>query len=130
MQVAALLTIGDVAPLSDSHVLFGQALDRALNNRPRAWLGAEIARLCGKETPITASAVNQWVAGTSEPDRRYVFAAEQVLALKPGTLSRILGYLPLDAKPALSVLDAIEAAAELSERARRTLRSAYRELTS
>lgn len=106
---------------------FGEALDLALNNRKRAWLGAEIARLCGKETPITASAVAQWIDGTAEPARAYVFAAEKVLELKPGTLSRLLGYLPVDAKPALSVIDAIDADTRLTDTAKRMLKSGYRE---
>lgn len=111
---------------SESANAFGTALDRALNGRPRAWLGAEVARAVGKETPITASAVTQWINGETEPARSYVFAAEEVLGLKPGTLSRLLGYLPVAAKPATSVLDAIDADSKLTSRSREMLRSAYR----
>lgn len=105
---------------------FGEALDRALNGRPRAWLGAEVARAVGKETPVTASAVAQWINGETEPARSYVFAAERVLELRPGTLSRCLGYLPLSAKPCNGVIDAIDADPKLTSKARDILRSAYR----
>lgn len=126
MQVTGWLTVLSMAATNGTPTSFGQALDRALNGRQRAWLGAEVARLCGKETPITASAVAQWINGDTEPARQYVFAAEEVLSLKPGTLSRILGYLPVAAKPAVSVLDAIDADPSLSEKMRDVLRAAYR----
>lgn len=109
---------------------FGAALELALDGRQLAWLGAEIARDLDLPAPITRSAVAQWVEGTTEPTRDKVFAAERVLGLKPGTLSRLLGYLPVEAKQAVSVLDAVDNDSRLSPDAKRILRAVYREATS
>ena len=43
---------------------------------------------------IGQSAISQWECGGVQPQREHVFAAEKVLGLAPGTLSRLLGYLP------------------------------------
>lgn len=105
---------------------FGQALRLALDERSSAWLGAEIARLIGQESPVTASAVNQWLTGKTEPTPDKVFAAEKILGRPLGSLSRLLGYLPVEAKAPRSVLDAIDNDPKLSDRAREMLRASYR----
>lgn len=105
---------------------FAAALERALDGRQRAWLGAQIAREVGRPTPLTASAVNQWIACTSEPSREFVFAAERVLSLPPGALSRHLGYLPINAKNIRTPADAIGADTKLSDETRRVLLRAYK----
>jgi transcriptional regulator with XRE-family HTH domain len=43
---------------------------------------------------IAQSAVSQWECGETEPRAEHVYAAENALGLTPGTLSRMLGYLP------------------------------------
>ena len=43
---------------------------------------------------IGQSAISQWESGATQPQRGHVYAAEEVLGLAPGTLSRILGYVP------------------------------------
>lgn len=104
---------------------FGQALRSALDGRSSAWLGAEIARAIGQSSPVTASAVNQWLSGRTEPTPDKVFAAERILGRKPGSLSRVLGYLPLEARASVSFLDALDNETNLSEQTRRSLRAAY-----
>jgi hypothetical protein len=113
---------------SERLAAFGKALDTALGtSRSRGWLGAEVARDLGEDTPITASAVTQWINGDTEPKPpERVFAIERVVGVRPGTLSRLLGYLPLDAKPVRSVIEAIDADTNLSEPMRAVLREAYR----
>lgn len=116
-----------VGATPDQRREFGEALAVSLDNRTAAWLGAEIARAVGKRSPITQSAVSQWVRGETEPERDYVFAAERILDLRPGTLSRLLGYLPVDAKSAKTVPDAIDSDPALTDRAKAMLRAVYRE---
>lgn len=106
--------------------MFGHAVESALDGRSQSWLGAEVARAVGAPSPISGSAVSQWIAGKTEPGPDRVFAAEQILDLKPGTLSRILGYLPTTAKDVASVEDAIDADPKLSPPARAMLRASYR----
>lgn len=104
---------------------FGQALAQALDGRTHGQLGAEVGRLLNAN-PVSPSAVSQWVSGKTEPERSKVFAAEKVLGLKPGTLSRIFGYLPANAKAQASVVDAIDADVTLAPRMKEVLRAAYR----
>lgn len=110
----------------ERRTVFGQAVETALDGRSQAWLGAEVARDLGMASPISGSAVSQWIAGKTEPDPQRVFAIERALHLKPGTLSRFLGYLPLDAHPVLSVEDAIDADPRLTPPLRDAIRAAYR----
>jgi hypothetical protein len=112
---------------------FGQALKRRLADlgRSRAWLGAEVARLELGEgaRPYTASAVTMWVNGDTEPTRPKVWAIETVLGAKAGSLSRLLGYLPLEARPITTVEAAIEADPVLGAEARKVLVAVYRAVT-
>lgn len=77
---------------------------------------------------VNPTSVSQWAAGTHEPSREKVWAMESVLGMKPGTLSRLLGYLPVNARSITSVVEAIDADPKLGERERRSLKAAYREL--
>lgn len=105
---------------------FGEALDRALGDRPHAWLGKEVADRIGRPTPITGSAVGQWISGKTEPTGpETVFAIEAAVGVKPGTLSRLLGYLPTTAKDMTSVADAIAVDTRLDDDARSLLRVVY-----
>src|SRR6478752_10383788 len=98
---------------SEQRRAFGRALRQRLEDlgRSRAWLGAEVARLeLGEGSRgYTASAVTMWVNGDTEPTRPKVWAIEAALGAKPGALSRLLGYLPLEARPVTTVTAAIEA---------------------
>lgn len=78
---------------------------------------------------VSENAITLWIAGKSEPTRTKVWAIEKVLGLRAGTLSRCLGYLPVDAKGVVSVLDAIDADTNLTDMGRRILKNNYREFT-
>ena len=67
-----------------------------------------------------------WVNGDTEPTRPKVWAIEQVLDARPGSLSRLLGYLPVDARPITSVPGAIDADPRLDEEGRRVLHALYK----
>lgn len=118
---------------TEQRYAFGQAVKRRLADlgRSRAWLGAEVARLELGEgaRPYTASAVTMWVNGDTEPTRPKVWATEAALGAKPGSLSRLLGYLPVDARPVTTVADAIEADPVLGDEARKVLVAVYRAVT-
>lgn len=76
---------------------------------------------------VTQANVSQWVNGDHEPPRRMVFAIERCLDLKPGALSRVLGYLPVNARAVTTVEDALAADPRLSPEAQSLLRATYRE---
>lgn len=96
--------------------------------RSQSWLGAEVARLEGRAEPYSQSAVNLWLSGKSELSPTQVFALERVLQLRPGSLSRRLGYLPVTARSFTSVRDAVEHDPGLGPVGRRVLLAAYEEL--
>jgi hypothetical protein len=112
---------------------FGRALRQRLEDlgRSRAWLGQQVAELELGEgaRAYTASAVTMWVNGDTEPTRPKVWAIEQALDTRPGALSRLLGYLPIDARPVASVPAAIEIDPRLDAEGRRVLMAVYRTLT-
>lgn len=111
---------------------FGLAVRQRLEDlgRSRAWLGGEVARreMGDGSRPYTASAVTMWVNGDTEPTRPKVWAIEQALGTKPGTLSRLLGYLPLEARTVATVAGAIEQDSRLDEEGRRIMLAVYRVL--
>lgn len=98
---------------------FGEAVRAALEEakHDQSWLADQIG--------VRQPTVSSWLRAEFEPDREKVFAIEQVLNRKPGTFSRLLGYLPLDAVPAVTVLEAIDADPDLPKLAREILRDAY-----
>lgn len=80
----------------------------ALNeaNRKQSWLGAEISRIEGLATPVAQPMIARYLSGEATPEPRRVFAIEQALELRPGSLSRLLGYVPAGAVPAVDVAQA------------------------
>ena len=118
---------------SEQRRAFGRALRQRLEDlgHSRAWLGAEVARLeLGEGSrAYTASAVTMWVNGETEPTRPKVWAIEAALGARPGGLSRLLGYLPLEARPVMTVPAAIDADPLLGEEGRRVLVAVYRAVT-
>ena len=105
---------------------FGAALAVQLAGRNRAEFLAAVAERSGET--VSRAALQQYLAGTHEPSRRKVAAMEEVLGVRPGALSRCLGWLPVGAAPARSVLQAIDEDPRLGEQARRLLKGNYREL--
>lgn len=89
---------------------FADELRSALSDsgRNQSWLGAEAARIEGLASPIAQPQISKYLAGEATPEPRRVFAIEQALDLAAGSLSRLLGYLPVDAVPAVTVADAAE----------------------
>jgi hypothetical protein len=113
-----------------SRAEFGAALRKRLNemDRSQEWLGAEAARLEGREKPYIQQTVGHWINGTAEPSPPATFAIEKALQLRAGTLSRALGYLPPDSRSATTVKDAVAADPKLTASGRRILAKVYEEL--
>lgn len=76
-------------------------------------------------TDWTTDYIRKITRGERIPKPQGVFALEEALKLRPGELSRHLGFVPVDA--AGSVVEAIEADPDLSSEARRHLLALYRE---
>jgi transcriptional regulator with XRE-family HTH domain len=75
--------------VSEKREAFGAALAEARN--VRGVLQSEIADLAG----VQQSSVSAWEKGDNQPAPEVVFAIEDYLELKPGHLSRHLGYAPV-----------------------------------
>lgn len=65
------------------------------------------------------------MTGKHEPNRRHVQALELVLQLKRGSLSRLLGWLPVDAVPIISVTEAIAHDPRLTPQNRQAVLAVY-----
>lgn len=78
-------------------------------DKTQGWLGMQVAEREGRDNPYTQASVSGWLDRIEEQPPARVFYIEAVLGMKAGHLSRRLGYLPVDAKPARSVEDALEA---------------------
>lgn len=106
---------------------FGEAARAALMAK-----GVTLAQLAEAMTELgnktSQPQLSQWINGKHEPPRRMVFAMERALRLRPGALSRTLGYLPILAKPVTTVLDAIEADPRLSDEGKTAVLLMYREM--
>lgn len=123
-MVEALASEGRRHPVA---AVIEQALRRL--DRSQGWLGAEVARIEGRENPYSQATVSQWLDRITEQLPGRVFAIEEVCDMKPGSLSRQLGFLPVDARPVKSVGEAIDADARLDDRGREALRVLYDVLT-
>lgn len=97
-------------------VAFKQALEDSGTSYRR--LGELIG--AGKDT------VGLWVNGDQPiwPDE--VFAVEHALDLPPGTLSQLVGYVPVSAPTPMTVIDAVDRDPKLNSQARRMVKSTYR----
>lgn len=100
---------------------FAAALRAALD----AWTGRdhEAATAAG----ISPERLSQYATGRHEPPRAAVFALERVLKLKPGALSRHLGYLPVDARAVRTFEDVVDTEPGLPDYVRRTLKLLWKE---
>lgn len=82
---------------------------------------------------VGQSAVSQWECGETQPRSEYVYAAEKTLGLTPGTLSRLLGYLPPSRSSRGSpggVKEAIRRDPLLTSREKRSLLALYESLVA
>lgn len=101
-----------------------------LGDRTQAWLGMRVAEIEERpEGPYSQPTAGDWLRRPEIQPPSRIFAIERALDLPPGTLSRPLGYLPVDARPVLTVEDAINADPKLNRAARKLLVSAYRSQT-
>lgn len=109
---------------------FGQALDRALKDQGRTQrvFATELADRLGRARPFNQATVTRWVIGENIPDPEVVFCIEELLRLPGGSLSRFLGYLPVEAVEAGTVLGAVEADVGLTALGRRVILKVYEEL--
>lgn len=107
----------------DGQVSFGAALAGAL--RAHGITQHRLGRMLG----IGQSTISAWVADRATPGHAVVFRVEEALEVPPGSLSRHLGYLPLDATQPSTVVDCIDADPALTPGQRAALRAVYLELT-
>jgi len=86
-----------------------------VDDRTQAWLSRAIG--------VSRQAVHDWLKDEpTEPRRERVFAIEEALELPPGTLSALLGYLPVTR---IGVEQAIASDPQLSPQQQRQLLAAY-----
>lgn len=88
------------------------------------------ARLFGADQARKSQpTVSFWESGTHEPEAEMVFAIERAIGVKPGSLSRHLGYVPADVDPAQLALDVVSSIQNdplLTREARRRLVGLYK----
>ena len=85
-------------------------------------------RQLGAAVGVSGSAVDQWLQKAKPPAPDRVFAVERALGLKAGSTSRLLGYLPLDARNITTVEDAVAHAPDLTRRHRAAILDLYEQL--
>lgn len=113
---------------TDDRPELGRAIRRALEGtgHSQAWLGAEVAARQGRPDPYSQAIVSEWLSGSTTITPPQLFEIESALGLRAGSLSKILGYLPVSARAASSVAAAIESDAQLSPEGRAVVLAAYR----
>ena len=108
---------------AERRLTFGRLLAEAL--KARGMKQEDLARLLG----TTQSSVSGWINGKYEPAAATVFTIERSLGMDPGTLSRPLGYLPVEpASRSVSVEGAIAQSALLDDEQKVALCGMYRVL--
>jgi transcriptional regulator with XRE-family HTH domain len=80
---------------------------------------------------VTQQLVGSWEQGLRSPAPEMVCQLEVILSVAPGTLTKHLGYLPLNAAKVIEhgVIDAVLSDPDLSDAQRRALLATYREFT-
>ena len=107
----------------ERRLAFGRLLAEAL--KARKMRQDDLARTLG----TTQSSVSGWINGKYEPAAATVFTIERCLNMDPGTLSRPLGYLPVEpASRSVSVEGAIAQNTQLDEEQKAALSTLYRVL--
>lgn len=105
-----------------AHGTFGTALAATLRARGMTQHGL------GRSLGIGQSTISAWVADRATPGHAIVFRVERELGVSPGSLSRHLGYLPVDVAQPGTVLDCIDADPALTPGQQAALRAVYQEL--
>jgi transcriptional regulator with XRE-family HTH domain len=118
-------TVGTKKKVVAGRSTFGRMLADALKGRRMKQ--EDLARSLG----TTQSSVSGWINGKYEPAAATVFTIERALELDPGSLSRPLGYLPVEpAAQPMSVESAIAQCGTLDDEAKVALASVYRLLVA
>ena len=100
--------------------VFRQALRRAREASGLSQRGV------GEAVGRTGSAVWQWEEGRGAPDHATVANLEAVLELEPGSLAKLLGYVPTGSVGPVSLVEALNADPRLDDSGRELLTSVYR----
>lgn len=106
---------------------FGAALERQLGGRSQKEFGAAVAQAQGLDKPYSQQLVSQWING-KEPSPEQAIAIERALSVRPGMLTKLLGFVPTAYKPAMTVVDAINSDERLDADDRQMLLQMYRQL--
>jgi transcriptional regulator with XRE-family HTH domain len=107
----------------ERRLAFGRLLAEGLKSR-----GMKQDDLAGK-LGTTQSSVSGWINGKYEPAAATVFTIERSLGMDPGTLSRPLGYLPVEpVSRTVTVEGAIAQNTLLDEEQKAALAAMYRVL--
>lgn len=106
---------------------FGEALEIQLAGRSQKDFGYDVARVEGRDQPYSQQQVSQWIRG-KEPSPDQAIAIERALPVKPGMLTRLLGYVPIDYKPPKTFDEALNLDHRLGPNERDGLRALYRSL--
>lgn len=115
-----------VTAMGQRHPVAAQIIDLLdQHNQSQATLGVRVAELEERGSVYTQPTVSGWLDKIDVQPPQRVFLIEQALGLKPGTLSRQLGFLPVDARSVRSVPEALAADVRLDEISRRILLGAY-----
>lgn len=114
-------------PATDEGRQFGRALEIQLRGRSQKEFAEAVAREEGRDRPYSQQQVSTWISGI-EPNPRQAIAIERALRVRAGTLTQLLGYLPVSSKPVKTVREAIEADPGLDETGRAAVLSTYRSL--
>jgi transcriptional regulator with XRE-family HTH domain len=112
-----------LAPMNsrrEQREVFRQALRRA---REASGLSQ---RVVGEAVGRTGSAVWQWEEGRGAPDHATVAKLEALLELEPGSLAKLLGYVPTGPDGPVSLVEALNADPRLDDSGRELLTSVYR----
>lgn len=104
---------------------FAVTLRRAMLATERMTQAQLAERLAAEGIQTTKHTVSLWVNGTQPAKPHEVFAIERALGRPPGSISRVLGYIPVEAKPARTVAEAIDADPQLGPTGRAALHSLY-----
>lgn len=107
---------------------FGRALTEAMQVRHMTQM-----QLGDRLGHMRQSSISAWASGQAlPPDIETVFRLERVLKLKPGHLSRLLGFVPAEDKELdpPDVIEAIMADPQLDDSGRRMVLGIYEELVA
>lgn len=102
-------------PQDDDQAALRAAIQKAIANSGmiQREFGAEVAHHEGVP-PYDQRTVAGWFSKPVTFPPRRVFAIEKALKLRPGTLSKIEGYLPAGAAPVVTVEEALAADPDIS----------------